>query len=101
MNAEAFRYMFSAGVAIEDLEATLTMATLVTVSLHGEAVTRMEATHHLDAVRRVVVIDATATAGRDLAKVFTGLAQIEYGRDSFHVCRVPQPLTNPPAASMN
>ena len=88
MTKELYRYAFTPGVPIEEVEASLLMAVLATESLHGEAQTRLHAAHYLDPAKRACVIDAGTPVGRDLNRLFTGFLSREFGADAFTVERV-------------
>lgn len=88
MTKELYRYAFTPGVPIEEVEASLLLAVLATESLHGEAQTRLDAAHYLDPIKRACVIDAGTPVGRDLNRLFTGFLSREFGADVFVVERV-------------
>jgi hypothetical protein len=88
MTKELYRYAFTPGVPIEEVEASLLLAVLATESLHGEAQTRLDAAHYLDPTKRACVIDAVTPVGRDLNRLFTGFLNREFGADVFVVERV-------------
>jgi hypothetical protein len=88
MTKELYRYAFTPGVPIEEVEASLLLAVLATESLHGEAQTRLDVAHYLDPTKRACVIDAGTPVGRDLNRLFTGFLNREFGADVFVVERV-------------
>ena len=88
MTKEPYRYTFSEGLPIEDVEASLLMALLSVESLHGESQARLEAAHAFDAEKRYCVIDAGTDVGRDLNRLFVGYLRREFGEDAFKVQRV-------------
>ncbi len=88
MTKELYRYAFSPGVPIEEVEASLLLAVLATSSLHGEAQTRLDAAHYLDTAERACVIDAGTPVGRDLNRLFTGFLTREFGAEAFFVERI-------------
>ena len=88
MTKEPYRYTFSEGLPIEDVEASLLMALLSVESLHGESQARLEAAHAFDAEKRCCVIDAGTDVGRDLNRLFVGYLRREFGEDAFKVQRV-------------
>ena len=97
MARELYRYRFPSKIAIEDIESTFLLAIVGIESLHGEAQTRMDLSHTFDTTLRGCVIDASSLAGRNLARLFTGLLSREFGSDSFQVERIgaasPEPIT--------
>ena len=88
MTKELYRYAFTPGVPIEEVEASLLLAVMATESLHGETQTRLDAAHYLDPAKRACVIDAGTPVGRDLNRLFTGFLSREFGADVFVVERV-------------
>lgn len=88
MTKELYRYRFSAEVPIDEVEASFLLAVLATESLHGEAQTRLDASHYLDPIARACVIDAGTQVGRDLNRLFIGFIVREFGRDVFTVERI-------------
>ena len=97
MPQELYHYVFAHDVPIEEIEASLLLAVLATESLHGEAQTRLDAAHYLDAIKRACVIDAGTPVGRDLNRLFAGFLSREFGADVFVVERVDEP--NPRVAA--
>jgi hypothetical protein len=95
MTKELYRYSFAAGVALEEVEASLLLALLSAESLHGEAQVRLDAAHYLDPERRACVIDAGTAVGRDLNRLFVGFLRREFGGDAFRVTRVENTRGNP------
>jgi hypothetical protein len=96
MPTDAYRYLFRDTTPPDEVEATLILAIFAVEALHGEAQTRLDATHAFDAGLRTVVIDAGTPVGRDLNRVFVGLMTREFGTGSFRVERVrhqPEPRT--------
>lgn len=85
---EVYRYTFSPDVAVEDLESSLLLSIVGVECLHGESQARLDIQHLLDTAARVCVIDASTDVGRDLARLFTGFLNREFGPDSFQVQRV-------------
>jgi len=85
MTTKLYRYAFSPGVPIEEVEASLLLAILATSSLHGETQTRLDAAHYLDATGRACVIDAGTPVGRDLNRLFAGFLSREFGAEAFCV----------------
>jgi len=85
---DLYRYAFTSGVPMEEVEASLLLSLMATESLHGEAQTRLDAAHHLDPTKRACVIDAGTPVGRDLNRLFTGFLSREFGADVFVVERI-------------
>jgi len=91
MPREIYKYQFSEGVSLRDVEETLLLAVLAAESLHGQSRVRLDAGYCLEERKRVCVIDATTDVGRDISSIFTGLATREFGEDSFQVERIEGP----------
>jgi hypothetical protein len=88
MTSDNYRYQFNEDLPLEDIEAALTLSLLAVESLHGEAQTKLDAAHFLDAPRRACVVDATTEVGQALNRVFTGFLRREFGGESFRVERI-------------
>jgi hypothetical protein len=88
MSREVYKYVFDGAVDMADIETSLLLAVFATESLHGEAQTRLDVAHYLDAAKRVCVIDAGTPVGRDLNRLFAGFISREFGADAFNVERV-------------
>ena len=101
MTTEIYRYDFAGEVPTEDIEASLLLAVWSCEALHGEAQTRLDTAHYLDAAERTCVVDAGTPVGRDLNRLFVAFLRREFGADSFHVRRVSKaPVAAPtPAAA--
>jgi len=91
MPKETYRYQFSEGVSLRDIEETLLLAVLAAESLHGPSRVRMDAGYCLEERKRTCVVDAGTEVGRDISRIFTGLATREFGEDSFQVERIEGP----------
>jgi hypothetical protein len=102
MTRDVYRYEFRDEVPAVEVEATLVLSIFGVESLHGESQTRLDVRHAFDAKRRVVVIDASTSVGRDLNRLFIGFMTREFGPGSFRVDRVqqskPQPEPEPVTA---
>jgi hypothetical protein len=97
MTHEIYRYEFPSAVAMEDVESSIVLALLAAQGLHGEALVRLEARHHLDIAGRRCVVDASSAAGHDFNRIFASFLLREFGDAGFKVERV---NTDPsPAAS--
>ena len=83
-----YRYTLGASVPAEEVEVSILLALIATEALHGATEARLDVAHTYDADRRVVAIDATTPAGRDLSKLLTGFLTTEFGPTSFTVERV-------------
>jgi hypothetical protein len=84
-----YRYTLGASVPAEEVEVTLLLAIIATEALHGEVQSRLDVSHTYDPDRRVVAIDASTPAGRDLSKLLAGFLSTEFGADSCTVERIP------------
>lgn len=88
MTAAVYCYVFAPNVPFEEVQATLVLALLAADCLHGQSQVRLDAGLALDAATRRCVIDANTPVGRDLNRLFTGLASFEFGADAFRVERI-------------
>jgi hypothetical protein len=88
MNREVHRYTFEASVPAEEIEDSILLAIMAVEGLHGQSRVRLEAGYLLDAEKHACVIDASTDVGRDVNRVFVGLAIREFGESAFTVTRV-------------
>jgi len=88
---DIYRYSFSETVPAEDVEAALLLAIWGCEALHGEAQTRLDASHYFDPAARACVIDAGTAVGRDFSRLFLAFVRRECGEDAFKVERVNSP----------
>ncbi len=87
MSREIYRYSFSAGVSLRDVEESLLLAVLATESLHGRSLVRLDASFCLDEKKQSCVVDAGTEVGRYIARIFTGFLTREFGEEAFTVER--------------
>jgi hypothetical protein len=88
MLKELYKYQFSEGVSLRDIEETLLLAVLAAESLHGQSRVRLDAGYCIEEGKRACVIDAATDVGRDICRLFTGFAMREFGEDAFRVDRI-------------
>jgi hypothetical protein len=91
-----YRYTIAESVPAEEVEVTILLAIIATEALHGAVEARLDVAHCYDPNRRVVAIDASTPAGRDLSKLLAGFLSTEFGVGSFTVERVPHPQEQKP-----
>jgi hypothetical protein len=96
MDHTLYRYVFAEGIPVEEVEASVLLATLAAISLHGEADVRLDGAHYLDPDQRACVIDASTPVGRDVNRLFVGFLSREFGEDSFRVERVEDDVSMKP-----
>jgi hypothetical protein len=66
---------------------TLHVAITAVEGLYGQARVRMDVAYRVKEQERVILVDASSTAGGSLAEVFTSLAIREFGEDAVAVRR--------------
>ena len=88
MTCDKYRYEFDAAVSMADVEATLTLALLGTIGLHGETRVRLDGRYAIDRDQRAVVIEAGTDVGQDINLLFAHNARLEFGENGFRVERV-------------
>jgi hypothetical protein len=88
MSRNVYRYVFDRNVSVQAAEELLVLAILAAECLHGQSDTRLDASYRFSRDGRACVIDATTDVGRDVARIFTGLAIREFGEDAFKVERL-------------
>ena len=85
MSACVFRFSFSSDVPLDEAEMTLQLATFAAEGLFGMARVRLDFGYHVDAARRVILVDGTQEVGAAVVKLFLGLLLRELGEDAFRV----------------
>jgi len=88
MPKEIYRYQFTEGVSLRDIEETLLLAVLAAESLHGQCCVRLDAGYCIENAKRVCVVDAGTQVGRTLNRIFAGFITREFGGDAFQVERI-------------
>ena len=88
MKGDIYRYQFAPQVSALEIEETRHLAVLAVESLLGQSRVRLDASYCMDVEKRACVIDAGTDVGRDIVRIFTGLAIREFGEDAFKVRRV-------------
>lgn len=76
-------YRFFPDIDLSEVEDSLMLAAMATEGLHGRSRVRLETRFVLDRQGRECQIEARTQAGRDLARIFTGLLQQQFGEDAF------------------
>lgn len=79
MNQQTYKYRFDPQVPAREFEETFCLALLATESLHGPSLVRMDCKFKVDKENRMITVDASTRTGSDLAKIFTGLCEREFG----------------------
>lgn len=79
MHQQTYKYRFEPQVPAREFEETFCLALLATESLHGPSLVRMDCKFKVDKENRTITVDATTRTGEDLAKIFTGLCEREFG----------------------
>ena len=97
MTRDVVCYRFASEVPLPEIEGTLLLAVLAVAALVGEAAVQIDGRYTLDPEQGVCLIDAGTETGRSIAKVFTGLANQEFGSSAFVVERVVAPVSSPAA----
>lgn len=90
MTADLYRYDFDETVSTEDVQSALLLAVWGCEALHGEAQTRLDASHYFDPEKSACVVDARTPVGRDLNRLFVGFISREIGMDAFTIERIAQ-----------
>jgi len=83
-----YRFRFSAGVDMVEANEALQLAVLAVESLRGPSEVRLDAMRVADGEERVVAIDGSFDAGRDIAKVFVAVCRREFGDNALRVDRI-------------
>ena len=85
MVAETYQYRFDDTVPMDGVWDSLLIAAMAAEGLHGATRVRLEARFAMDRQERSVEIEATNGVGRDLARIFTGLLERQFGAGGFTV----------------
>jgi hypothetical protein len=85
MIVEGYRYKFLSGLALQEAERTLLLATLAAEGLHGESRVRMDATYAVDEELFTIAVDTSTAVGEDIASIFTAFIAKELGQNKFFV----------------
>src|SRR5262245_31444686 len=85
--SDYYRFHFAPGVPFEEVEGSLLLALFAVESLHGEALTRLDADYTLDREQRQCTIGTSTAVGQSLVRVFAGFVQREFGTSTFRVER--------------
>lgn len=88
MPKELVRYSFKETLPAAAIESVLMLAIIAAESLHGQSSVRLDTTYCFDPEGRTCVIRAESVVGRDLCRLFTGLASREFGETAFSVRRL-------------
>ena len=85
MKQQAFKYRFKPAVVMEDVRASLVIATLAAEGEFGSARVRLEARYEFDPDNYCCTVRGDTPAGEMIARTFTALLQHELGDDGFTV----------------
>jgi len=96
MSGQAYRYKFRDDMALERALESLQVALLATTGLLSTKQVRLDASWMVDESIRVLVVDASTTAGIALNRIFGALLTSHPGVGTFDVRQVE--LFRPPAA---
>lgn len=99
MHRRVYRFAFTEGTDMQEVEDTLILAILAVGCLCGEPAIRLDAGYAINREQRAVAVDGTTETGRAVTRVFTGLSIHEYGDESFSVARSDDPLPASPRAA--
>jgi hypothetical protein len=88
MTCDFYRFTFTEGTPLTEVENSLFLAVFSAEGLHGRARVRLDAAYFLDQKKRACVVDAASVVGKTIAQIFTGLLGREFGDDAFTVERV-------------
>ena len=83
-----YRFRFTAGVDMVEANEALQLAVLAVESLRGPSEVRLDAMRVADDEERIVAIDGSFGAGRDIAKIFVAVCRWEFGDDAMRVDRI-------------
>lgn len=82
-----YHFQFDPKIPARELKDTMLLAVMATESLHGRARVKLDAIHDLNLLNHTCRIDAYSEVGDDLARIFTGYALREYGKDRINIDR--------------
>lgn len=88
MSDQVYHFEFKPGLDLREVRRSLELAMLAAEILHGSAAVRLDGKRHFDGRARRCLIDGSAAPGRDIARLFTGFIEREFGPRSFRVLRL-------------
>ena len=83
MTGEVYLANFDPDLPLDDVEDSLMLAAIATEGIHGRSRVRLEVRFQLDRERRDCRIEAGTEAGRNLARIFTGMVSQQFGERTF------------------
>lgn len=85
MNEKVLIFKFDASIPMQDLADTFNLSRIAVESLYGAVKAKIETRYHINQRAGTFALDISTDCGRDLAKIFTGFAQKEYGARAFRI----------------
>jgi hypothetical protein len=79
------RYRFTTDVDLAEVKDSLMIAVMSVEGLHGRSRVRLEAKFSLNPHRRECEVETNSEVGQDLARIFTGLLNQQFGEEAFVV----------------
>jgi hypothetical protein len=88
MNLKICRYRLDRKIPVREFEESFCLALIATESLHGPALVWADCRFLIDSDHRAITIDVSNHIASDLAKIFLGLCEREYGVEAIAFERV-------------
>ena len=88
MTRETFQFEFEQSVPLAEAEMTLQLSLFAAAGLYGSAVVKLDGAYRVDQSRHTIFIYGGGDVGETIAKIFTELAQREFGEGSFRARRI-------------
>ena len=88
MNERNYRYHFSQGIPFREVEESLLLAVLAAECIHGSAKVRLDGVYSLEKTSRQALIKGDTEISRQIAELFTGFLEKQFGKLAFSVERV-------------
>ena len=85
MKRQVYRYRFTEGIPLKEVEDSLFLAILAVEGLHGQAKVRLNAHFLMSEEKRTCVIDVGSEVGLHIALIFLCFLNREFGEDAFTV----------------
>ncbi len=82
-----YRYTFKEGIRMDEVKDSLFMAAMAAESLHGRSQVHLDASFCLNEADRTCLIGAGTPVGQDIARIFTGYLEKEFGEQAFQIER--------------
>ena len=85
MNPTQYQFRFGTTVKMTDVEETMALAVIAAEGLHGRARVQLDGQCETSRDGRTCTVNADTAVGRDIARIFTEILNLEIGESAFSV----------------